>query len=941
MVATWINGQVAVNGVVRGMTYGLVALAIVLVYRSNKVINFAVGSIGLLGSGLLVMLTNNYSVPYWPALALALSVGVLWGAIIELTVIRRLFKAPRVIVLVATIGVSQLSEAALLGLPDVRHPRTPYPLAIGRSWHFHSVAISGAQMMVFAVTPLLAIGLTWFLTRTLTGRAVRAAASNPDLARVYGINPKQLSTLVWAIGGLIGTVSMILLGGVSGNSAQLTALGPSAMLRALVAALIARFTSFRVALVAALAIGMTEELFRFNFLKNPGLIDIVLLLVVLVSVGTLARERVAGDAVYSFTPKVEAIPERLQDRFWPRNLNRLAMLVPLTFALLLPLVVTLPSRHVLYASISAFAICALSMTVLTGWAGQLSLGQMAFGGLGAFTAAALTRGLTIDWTIADHNLYVHAEPIPFALSIMLASLVTATLAAIVGAGALRVRGLLLAVSTFALAIAAGAWMYRQSIFTGDGSTSSVPFRRGKLLWLDLGVQRTYYYVVVGTLIVVMAFLGRLRRSGVGRVTLAVRDNPITAAGYTVRPAVAKLRAFALSGGIAGLGGALLAGVGSRVDPQDWRFLVTGSLTVVSMVVIGGMGSVAGAVIGSVWVIGLPALAPENEIIPLLTSSIGLLVLLLYFPGGFVDIAFRARAMIYRRLDAKLGPISKATDAPSVALHSDRRRPVEHDVPLRATDVSVSFGGVRANDRISIEVRRDEVVGLIGTNGAGKTTLMNAIGGYVPSAGRVELLGHDVSGLPAASRARRGLGRTFQAATLFPELTVRETVMVALEARGRSGLIETALFSPRARSRSKAQRAHAAELIDFLGLGRYAERQISELSTGTRRIVELAGLLALDARVLCLDEPTAGIAQREAEAMGPLLLEIRKELGASMLIIEHDMPLIMSLSDRVYCLELGKVIAEGTPEAVRNNPAVIASYLGMDQNTIQRSGAITE
>jgi ABC-type branched-subunit amino acid transport system ATPase component len=436
---------------------------------------------------------------------------------------------------------------------------------------------------------------------------------------------------------------------------------------------------------------------------------------------------------------------------------------------------------------------------------------------------------------------------------------------------------------------------------------------------------------------IMALLGRIRRSGVGRVTIAVRDNPTTAASYTVRPGIAKMRAFALAGAIAGLGGGLLAGVAQQINFGDPRFLVDGSLTLVAMVVIGGMGSIMGAVVGAVWVVGLPTLTPGNAVVPLLTSSMGLLILLLYFPGGLVDIAHKTRSAIYRRLEAKLPPLEKTASAPATVLHRSARDRVDHEMPLRATDVSVSFGGVRANDRVSIEVRSNEIVGLIGTNGAGKTTLMNAIGGFVHARGRIELLGLDVSHDQPAVRARRGLGRTFQAATLFPELTVRETVEVALEAHGRSGLVETALFSPRARRRSRTQRSEAAELINFLGLGRYGDRPISELSTGTRRIVELAGLLALDARVLCLDEPTAGIAQREAEAMGPLLVEIRKELGASMLIIEHDMPLIMGMSDRVYCLELGRVIAEGPPAMVRNDPAVIASYLGMDESTIQRSG----
>jgi ABC-type branched-subunit amino acid transport system ATPase component len=195
-------------------------------------------------------------------------------------------------------------------------------------------------------------------------------------------------------------------------------------------------------------------------------------------------------------------------------------------------------------------------------------------------------------------------------------------------------------------------------------------------------------------------------------------------------------------------------------------------------------------------------------------------------------------------------------------------------------------------------------------------------------------------LSSAGRARRGLGRTFQAAALFPELTVRETVQLALEARHRTGLLAAALCLPQSVRMERARRKEADDLIDFLGLGRYGDAYVADLSTGTRRIVELAGLLALDARMLCLDEPTAGLAQRETEAFGPLIQEIRRQLGASVLVIEHDMPLIMGISDRVYCLELGKVIAQGAPAQVRSDPAVIASYLGTDERAITRSGAVT-
>jgi ABC-type branched-subunit amino acid transport system ATPase component len=242
--------------------------------------------------------------------------------------------------------------------------------------------------------------------------------------------------------------------------------------------------------------------------------------------------------------------------------------------------------------------------------------------------------------------------------------------------------------------------------------------------------------------------------------------------------------------------------------------------------------------------------------------------------------------------------------------------------------------------VSIEVGQGEIVGLIGANGAGKSTLLNAIGGYVRASGTVHLFGEDISALGVSARGRRGLGRTFQRATLFPELSVRETVQVALEARGRTPFFGTLTGLPSARRSERTRRVEADELIAFLGLGRYADAYVADLSTGTRRIVELANLLALDARMLCLDEPTAGLAQRETEVFGPLLLSIRRELHASMIVIEHDMPLVMSMSDRVYCLELGRVIAEGPPRAIHDDPIVIASYLGTDARAVERSNAPT-
>jgi ABC-type branched-subunit amino acid transport system ATPase component len=256
-----------------------------------------------------------------------------------------------------------------------------------------------------------------------------------------------------------------------------------------------------------------------------------------------------------------------------------------------------------------------------------------------------------------------------------------------------------------------------------------------------------------------------------------------------------------------------------------------------------------------------------------------------------------------------------------------------------SDVRVRFGGIIAVDDVSITVHPGEIVGLIGSNGAGKSTLMNVVSGFQPVAGgSVHLWDVDATDLQPHERARVGLGRVFQDARLFGDLTVQETVALALEIHGRSEFLPVLLAYPPARRLEASQRREAAEIVDFLGLGRYANEFVANLSTGTRRIVELSSLLARRSRLLLLDEPTAGVAQRETEVFGPLIQRIRAELDAAVLIIEHDMPLVLSMSDRVYCLDAGQCIAEGLPEDVRANPAVVAAYLGTDERAIARSDA---
>jgi ABC-type branched-subunit amino acid transport system ATPase component len=260
--------------------------------------------------------------------------------------------------------------------------------------------------------------------------------------------------------------------------------------------------------------------------------------------------------------------------------------------------------------------------------------------------------------------------------------------------------------------------------------------------------------------------------------------------------------------------------------------------------------------------------------------------------------------------------------------------------LECRGVAKSFGGISAVDNVSLKVRPGEIVGLIGHNGAGKTTLMDCISGFLQiDRGRILLHGQDMTELPPALRALDGLGRSFQDALLYPSLTVVETITVARERHLESrDMFAAALQLPASFESELAAAAVVDRLIEMMGLGAYAEKLTMELSTGTRRIVDLACIMAQDPSMLMLDEPSGGIAQKETEALGPLLRRVGEQTGCSMLIIEHDMPMLSGLCDRLVALELGAVIAEGTPAEVLAHPAVIASYLGTDDTAIARSGA---
>ncbi|MEU8139061.1 branched-chain amino acid ABC transporter permease, partial [Streptodolium elevatio] len=263
--------QLLFDGAVTGLVIGLLAMGIVLVHRSTRVINFAVANMGLVGSVLFALLVVRWDVPYWLALIVSLAVGALFGAIVDLVVVRRLFTAPRVIVLVATIGVAQLALTVVTAYPDLDDYTTEsYPVPWTGTWSpVDDLQISGAQRSVLVTVPIAAIVLGWFLGGTVLGKTVKASAGNPELARLNGISPKVVSTAVWAIAGLLGTLCLILISAQTKSLTQIATLGPTTLLRALAAAVIARMVSFRIALLAGVGLGLLQSFVQFNWLDQP------------------------------------------------------------------------------------------------------------------------------------------------------------------------------------------------------------------------------------------------------------------------------------------------------------------------------------------------------------------------------------------------------------------------------------------------------------------------------------------------------------------------------------------------------------------------------------------------------------------------------------------------------------------------------------------------
>ena len=922
----------ALIGLGFGTLYAAIGMGVIVTYRGTGVINFATGAMAMWGayvfaelerSGDLIIpvigiphrISIGDDVPFIVSFSLGLLSCALIGMLVHFLVFRPLRRAPILAKVVASVGVLLLLQA-LTALQFGSDSQSVAPILPNENLSVGDGNFPRDRLWLTLIIIVIAVALSAYYRYTRIGLATRAGAENERAISFARYSPQMLAGATWLM-------SSVVVGAIGILVAPTTVLNPItyalAIVPALAAALIGRLKSIAITAAAAMALGSFQSIVTYLTSKKwwpawavSGLSDAVPFVVIAIALFLFGDHLPTRGAV-----SVDRLPEVIRPK------NRIKVILSLVAAGALAILLTSGGYRFGIITSMIVSIIMLSLVLLTGLIGQISLAQAGLAGLAGFTLSKVTE----------------SAGVPFPISILIASVAAAALGVLIGIPALRVRGAQLAVVTLAGAVALEKFVFRNPELTApSGNLISRP----KLFGIDLSIRagRTiarwqFGLVVLFFLTVAAILVGNLARSATGRRFLAVRSNERAAASAGISVSTNKLVAFAMASFLAGLGGSLIGYSRGQLSADSFTALV--GMSLLAFAYLGGITSISGAIVaGTLAPLGISFVILDRHLD--LGSSYGviaglsLIVTAILNPEGISGATRQNFALLSRRFKTapkhrtEAHPATDPVVSGAAATASRRKaRPSFDDRPivLDAHEISVRFGGLKANDDVSLQVREGQIVGLIGPNGAGKTTFIDAITGFVPSIGTLTFDGRDFGGLKPHQRARSGLVRTWQSLELFTDLTVIENLKVANETASAAGIGLDLIAPNRAADLEQVEWA-----LTLMGLERVAEESPTSLPLGQQKLVGVARALASRPRLVMMDEPAAGLDSAESRVLGDRLFDI-VDNDISIFLIDHDMGLVLDVCDYIYVLDFGRIIAEGNPAQIRANQAVITAYLGQE------------
>lgn len=877
-----------VAGIASGSIYGLAACGLVLTYKTSGIFNFGHGALATAAAYIFYSLHYashvNWEVSFLVAVLVA---GPMMGFGME-RVSRRIALQPVAWKIVATVGMILIVQ----GLGTVKYgsdtirvsqflPRGSQYFRVG------GVNVSYAQLTV-TVVGVVAVGALYALFRlSRTGVAMRAVVDDAVLLSMQATSPVRVRRSAWIIGSTFAALSGVLvLPFVGLDAIALTFL----VVQAFGAAALGAFSSIPLTFGGAILLEIAANISQ-KYVVNvawlsglPQSLPFILLFVVLL---VLPRRRLVPPSSVEARPAIQ----------W-RSPVRVRLACGLVLVGLLALVPAVVGNRIGFFTIGLTQmIMLLSLGLLVKTSGQVSLCHAAFAAIGAVAFSQLTLQQGIPWFAA----------------LVLGSLIVVPVGAFVAIPAIRLSGLFLALATFGFGILVEQMFYARGwMFTVLSNGRAVP---RPSIW---ATDKSYYYVVLALMVVTSLIMVAVHEGRLGRLLRGLSDSPVAVATMGLSTNTTRVIVFCISAFFAGLGGILYAASIHFAVSSDTHFLSLNSLTLLALLAISPFAEPWYAMFGLVAAV-IPAYLTSAGVSSWLNAIFGMSAVGVALQGGHAAMPLAARRY-FERFGRLREPGSLPPMVPTPAAAGG--------AGLEVIDLRVTFGGLVAVNGLSFAVPLGRITGLIGPNGAGKTTTFDACSGLNRRIkGRVLLHGADVTGLGAAARGRRGIGRTFQRMALCDRLTVAENVALGREAGLAGGnVFKQMIASPSERSETEAASWSAMRLCGITDL---AHHQAGVLSTGQRRLVELARCLAGRFDVLILDEPSSGLDRAETEAVELILRRTVEERGCGILLVEHDMSLVMRVCDYLYVLDFGKLLCEGAPAEVGASPEVRAAYLGLD------------